>query len=92
VKQVNRAVAETVQEAAIEEGLAPLMEWTVSFMNRLIRKGFQVEGYVFAWQDETSLDPLVQAQVDQIYVRAGSGSRTKCALITSGRRIPSSTS
>lgn len=71
VKQQNRATAETAQEAAVEEGLSPLMEWTVSFMNRLIRKGFQVEGYVFAWTDETSLDPLVQAQVDQIYVSSG---------------------
>jgi hypothetical protein len=71
VKQVNRATAETAQEAALEEGLSPLMEWTVSFMNRLIRKGWKRDDYVFAWADETSLDPLVQAQVDQIYVATG---------------------
>lgn len=68
-KQVNRATAETAQEAALTEGLAPLMEWVVSFMNRIIRKAWQTDDYVFAWSDETSMDPLVQAQVDEIYVR-----------------------
>jgi portal protein len=40
VKQQNRATAESAQEAAIQEGLAPLMEWKVSLMNRLIRLGW----------------------------------------------------
>ncbi|CAN5785293.1 hypothetical protein BH11GEM2_BH11GEM2_26470 [soil metagenome] len=69
VKQQNRATAETAQEAALQEGLSPLMEWTVHFMNRLIAKGWQTQDYTFAWTDEPSLDPLVQAQVDEIYAR-----------------------
>jgi hypothetical protein len=48
VKQQNRATAESAQEVALEEGLAPLMEWKLSFMNRLIRKGWKTSDYVFA--------------------------------------------
>jgi hypothetical protein len=69
VKQVNRATAETAQEAALSEGLAPLMEWTVHFMNRLIAKGWLTADYVFAWADEAALKAKEQAEVDEIYVR-----------------------
>lgn len=71
VKQQNRATAESAQEAAIEEGLSPLMEWKVRFMNRIIRKGWKTTDYEFGWLDEQDIDPLVQAQIDQIYVDSG---------------------
>lgn len=68
VKQQNRATAANAQEVATEEGLAPLMEWKVRLMNSLIRKAWKTDDYQFSWLDEDSTDPLVQAQVDQIYV------------------------
>jgi hypothetical protein len=71
VKQQNRATAESAQEAALEEGLSPLMEWQVRFMNRIIRKAWKTTQYVFAWLDEQDVDPLIQAQVDHIYVTDG---------------------
>jgi hypothetical protein len=71
VKQQNRATAESAQDAALEEGLAPLMEWKVNFMNRLIRKAFQTSDYEFAWEDEQAMDAMEQAQIDQMYVNTG---------------------
>jgi hypothetical protein len=35
-KQVNRATAETAQEAALEEGLAPLMFWVSPLMSWVV--------------------------------------------------------
>ncbi|MFI5229943.1 MAG: phage portal protein [Gemmatimonadales bacterium] len=73
VKQQNRATAESAQEAALEEGLAPLMEWKVNFVNRLIRRAWNTTDYVFAWLDETATDPLEQAQIDSIYLGGATG-------------------
>lgn len=67
VKQQNRATATNAQEVALEEGLAPLMEWDVRFMNRLIFMGWQTTDYEFTWVRDLDIDPLVQAQIDQIY-------------------------
>ena len=69
VKQQNRATAESAQDVALEEGLSPLMEWDVRFMNRLIRMAWQTTDYEFAWVKDLDVDPLVQAQIDEIYTR-----------------------
>ena len=67
VKQQNRATATNAQEVALEEGLSPLMEWDVRFMNRLIFMGWQTTEYEFTWVRDLDIDPLVQAQIDRIY-------------------------
>jgi|SRR5712664_1800451 len=69
VKQQNRATAESSQEIALEEGLSPLMEWKVRFMNRLIQMGWQTTDYVFGWVKDLDVDPYVQAQIDEIYLK-----------------------
>lgn len=71
VKQQNRATAESSQEIALEEGLSPLMEWDVRFMNRLITLGWQTTEYVFAWVEEADVDPKIQADIDVAYANAG---------------------
>lgn len=68
VKTQNRATAETAREQALSEGLAPLMGWTTNLMNLIIFKWFGLTDVEFQWSIEKSVDPLVQAQVDQIYV------------------------
>jgi hypothetical protein len=71
VKQMNRATATTAQEVALEEGLAPLMEWDKRFMDRLILLGFGRDDYEFLWEDAQDVDPMVQAEIDDKYVRMG---------------------
>jgi len=70
VSKMNRATATTAQEAALSEGLAPLMEWMADFINYALQgNGFdQVE---FGWEEDTAIDPAVQAQVDDLDVRNG---------------------
>ena len=77
VSQVNRATAQTAQEAALQEGLAPLMSWVKDLCDdMLVRLGF--DDLEFDWLQEEEIDPLLQAQVeltnaqrDQVLVAAG---------------------
>jgi hypothetical protein len=71
VGQVNRATAETSHARAADEGLAPLMRFVRSFMNRLIAAEFASPDLEFVWQDAREQDPAQAAQIDVAYVGAG---------------------
>ena len=47
-RQINRATAETAQEAALDEGLAPLMGWVKRLIDHVIQDG---------WASPTSNSP-----------------------------------
>jgi hypothetical protein len=68
IKQTNRATATSVQEAALKEGLVPLLNWLKRFFDLLITRCYGNSNLEFTWQLQKDLDPLVQAQVDQIYL------------------------
>jgi hypothetical protein len=70
VQTINRATAETAQEAALSEGLAPLMAWMADFINYALQgNGFdQVE---FSWLQDSAVDSQVQAQIDDLDARNG---------------------
>lgn len=70
IKQVNRATAETAHDAAVSEGLAPIMQWVMNLMNFIIHNHFGYTDLVFDWDTEEAQDPLARAQVDQIYLAA----------------------
>lgn len=69
VKSVNRATAETAHQQSLEEGLAPLMLWVKATMDRLL----ECQGLAdlhWVWDEEESIDPLVAAQITEIYIAA----------------------
>ena len=70
-KQMNRATAETAQEAALEEGLAPVMAWVARLVNYVIRCYWPNSKVEFAWDDMIELDQKVQMDVNTGYVKAG---------------------
>lgn len=70
VQHMNRATAETAREAALTEGLAPIMQWVVNLMNYLIRFVFKYDDLQFSWADEKVQDPMQRAQVHKIYLDA----------------------
>ena len=78
VKETNRATAGTVQEAATAEGLVPLMHWVKNTIDFIIRSRTGNDDIEFNWKKDEDIDPLVQAQIDQIYV--SSGIRTAIAV------------
>ena len=71
VKQQNRATAVSANEVALEEGLAPLMQWVKRCMNRVIAGPLRSPGYDFEWDDPKDTDQLTQAQIDQVYITTG---------------------
>ena len=70
IKQMNRATAGTAQEQSLAEGLAPMQQWVKTLIDSIIVKYFNATDLEFAWQDEAAVDPLEQAQINQIYVAA----------------------
>ena len=69
VKEVNRATAETAQAASQSEGLAPLMMWVKSMMDRMIERHFGAD-LEFVWQSDEMVAPKDQAEIDSKYVAA----------------------
>jgi HK97 family phage portal protein len=70
-RQVNRATAETAQEAALEEGMAPLMGWVKRLADHVIQDRMGHSDLEFVWSDVRPSDPADQAKVLDIYVRNG---------------------
>ena len=71
VKQVNRATAQTAQQSAIQEGLHPLMRWVKGLIDCILVKQFKRADLQFAWKMQEDVEPLVQAQIDKIYLDSG---------------------
>ncbi|MBV8061465.1 MAG: phage portal protein [Alphaproteobacteria bacterium] len=71
VQHMNRATAETAREAALTEGLAPIMQWVVNLINYIIRFVFGYTDLQFSWADEKVQDPLQRANVHKIYLDGG---------------------
>jgi SPP1 gp7 family putative phage head morphogenesis protein len=70
IAQVNRATAETSQEAAKEEGLAPILTWLKNTMDNIVAQVFGAPDLEFAWAEEVNLDPKTKADVHSVYITA----------------------
>jgi PAS domain-containing protein len=70
-RQMNRATADNAQEMALEEGLAPIMLWIKNLVEQVIEEDFGWTDLEFEWIDEKATDPLQQAQITDLKVRAG---------------------
>jgi HK97 family phage portal protein len=70
--QVNRATAQTAQEVALEEGLAPIMAWIKRLCDGVIQDLMGYADLEFAWAEKRDLDPAEQAKILDTYVKNGS--------------------
>jgi HK97 family phage portal protein len=71
VRQMNRATADTAQEAALAEGLAPLMGWVKRLCDHVIQDRMGHRDLEFVWLDAKPADPAEQAKLIDTYVRTG---------------------
>jgi HK97 family phage portal protein len=71
VAQVNRATAETAQETALAEGLAPIQNWVKQLVDYVLVTEFDAGDLEFCWKDEREVDAAQAASVAQIYVANG---------------------
>jgi hypothetical protein len=70
-RQVNRATAETAQEAALAEGLGPLMGWVKRLIDHVIQDRIGDGDLEFAWSEPRAGNPEEEAKLLEIYVRNG---------------------
>ena len=71
IKSNNRATAESAQDASLQEGLQPLMQWVQDLMNTLIWRHFGYTDLCFAWQTDQNIAPEVQAVITDKKLRNG---------------------
>ena len=62
-KQMNRATAESAQEQALQEGLAPLLASTKRIADRCLDQGMGFGDLEFAWVTEEATDPKEQSEI-----------------------------
>ena len=70
-RQINRATAETVQDAALAEGLAPLMSWVKRLIDGVIQDRMGHPDLEFAWAANQPLAAEVQATMLAGLVKEG---------------------
>lgn len=63
VKEVNRATAETAQETAALDGLAPIQNWVRNLMNFILINDFKSPDLEFKWEEDEELDPDKKSQI-----------------------------
>lgn len=63
VKAMNRATAETAQEAALSEGLQPIIQWMEGWHNDILEQDFGIDDLVFAVKTSVDMDPAVAAEI-----------------------------
>lgn len=78
IKQMNRSTAETAQQQAFEEGLAPIQNWIKSLIDWILRNWFGAPDLEFDWMMDRALDPLVQSQRDQLDIQSGIRDVNEC--------------
>src|SRR3954447_23397250 len=71
IQQQNRATAESAKEAALSEGLAPLMNWIKDIVDLLIERFWNFPDLEFVWGDHKEVDPASMASINSTYVRMG---------------------
>lgn len=71
LKMMNRASAETAQEVALEEGLAPIQKWVKGLVDTIIIDEFGFTDIEFTWNDAEELDPTAQSKILETYTGKG---------------------
>jgi hypothetical protein len=71
IQQQNRATAESAKEAALSEGLAPVMNWIKDIIDLLIERFWNAPDLEFKWGDHKEIDPASLASINSTYVRMG---------------------
>jgi HK97 family phage portal protein len=87
-RQVNRATAETAQQAGLEEGLAPLMGWVKRLADDVIQRRMGHTDLEFAWSDLRPIDPKEQAEILEIYVKEGIKTRNEARDVLGDGPLP----
>ncbi len=70
VKGNNKSTSEVSVNSSKEEGLHPDMKWIEGLMDYIIAKYFNAPDLRFMWSSPKEKNPLIEAQIAQIYVES----------------------
>src|SRR6185437_11255622 len=88
IHQINRATAEQAQEAALAEGLAPLMGWVKRLADHVIQDRMGHADLEFAWVDLRPIEPKEQAEILALYVKEGIKTRNEARGLLGDDPLP----
>jgi hypothetical protein len=71
VKMMNRATAQNASEAAMQEGLMPLLDYLAGVITYIVEKYMNMPDIEFGFLPEEEADQLKQAQIDKMYASYG---------------------
>lgn len=71
LRMMTRATAQSNQEAAEEEGIAPYRKWYEDFVNYMLQRKMGYEKYEFRYDISQDPDPVKQAEIDKAILDAG---------------------
>jgi hypothetical protein len=72
IKQMNRSTSDNDQDRSLEEGLEPLKLWVSRLITGVIQDDLGEDDLEFSWVDTPSIDPKIQAEIDNINLANGS--------------------
>lgn len=71
IREMNRATAQTAQEAAKAEGLQPLLDWLAETLTAVIQGPLGYPGLEWSWQTDTVADPVQRATMQALQIEKG---------------------
>ncbi len=72
IKQMNRATADNDSDRTTAEGVQPRALWWKRIADGLLATEFNAPDLEWSWLDAGDVDPLVQAQIDDLCLKNGS--------------------
>jgi hypothetical protein len=72
IRSQNRATAESADQTALEEGREPFLRWWKRIADDVIAEDHDSPDLEWAWEISDDIDPLKQAQIDDLRLRNGS--------------------
>jgi hypothetical protein len=72
MRMMNRATAQSADNSAEKEGLEPWLDWLCgSVWNKIVQQKLGLVDYEVSYEEDTDVDPLKQAQINEIKLRTG---------------------
>jgi SPP1 gp7 family putative phage head morphogenesis protein len=78
VASVNRATAESAQDAAIMEGLQPVMLWMKGILDIMVWRFFGYTDLHVKWNEGKTIDPAEQNAINDAKLRSGRKTMNEC--------------